>query len=236
MRVFPAIDLRGGNVVRLSEGDFGRMNIYGENPAETAKRFFSAGARYLHTVDLDGAKDGAPANTAAIREICEATDMFVQTGGGIRDEMRIERLLEAGVSRVILGTAAIRDFDFTKRMTEKYGEKIAVGVDAKDGSVRVSGWLEDSGIDAFQFCRRLRDAGVKTVIYTDISRDGMLGGCNLAAYERLAEIQGLDIIASGGVTFESEIIALREMGTYGVILGKALYEGKLELSRAIELT
>ncbi|MBQ9940614.1 MAG: 1-(5-phosphoribosyl)-5-[Clostridia bacterium] len=235
MKIFPAIDLRFGNVVRLCEGDYNRMNTYSENPCDMVNFFKEKGAQNLHIVDLDGAKDGKPTNFDAIQSIVAQGGLFTEVGGGIRDEERISDYLSMGVSRVILGTVAIRDFDFTCRMVKKYGEKIAVGVDARDGKVAVGGWLETSSENSVDFCKRLRDAGVKTVIYTDISKDGMLSGTNLEIYSTLSEIAGLDIVASGGISFESEIIALKEMGIYGAIVGKAIYENKLNLEKVIQL-
>ena len=233
MIIFPAIDLRGGNVVRLSEGDYDRMNIYASDPAEIAASFAANGATHLHAVDLDGAKDGVPANFAAIKAICACEKLFVQASGGVRDERRIADLLEIGVQRVILGTVAVKDYAFTKSMVKKYGGKIAIGVDARDGKVAVGGWLETTDVPSMEFCERLRDDGVSTVIYTDISRDGMMQGANISAYEKLSELRGLDIVASGGITFMEEITQLKKLGIYGAILGKALYEGLLDLEKAI---
>jgi phosphoribosylformimino-5-aminoimidazole carboxamide ribotide isomerase len=233
MKIFPAIDLRGGKVVRLTKGDYDKMDIYSGDPRSVAEGFVQKGAKYLHTVDLDGAKDGAFANLEAIRSLCDVKELFVQAGGGVRNEKRVLELLEAGVSRVILGTVAVKNYAFTKEMALKYGEKIAVGVDARDGRVAVSGWLETTEVDSMEFCEMLRDDGVKTVIYTDISRDGMMQGANLDAYERLSRLKGLDVVASGGITYMEEISKLKEMGMYGAILGKALYEGLLDLEEAI---
>ena len=230
MKIFPAIDLREGRVVRLTQGDYGRMEVYGDRPEAAASSFREKGARCLHVVDLDGAKDGSAANFDAIRRILQAGEgMFVEVGGGIRDEDRINAYLDLGVSRVILGTVAVRDPDFTARMAAAYGDRIAVGVDARDGRVAVSGWMEVTTLDSLTFCQTLRDRGVQTVIYTDISRDGELKGANLPVYEELCRIPGLQIIASGGITYPQEIDRLREMGAHGVIVGKALYTGALEL-------
>ena len=234
MEILPAIDLRGGQVVRLFQGDYDQMTVYGQDPCAQSRAFAQAGARNLHLVDLDGAKDGTLANFATIRAILEQGGLFVEVGGGIRTEERICRYLELGVGRVILGTIAVQDFDFTARMAKKYGDKIAVGVDARDGWVAINGWKENSREKGPDFCRRLRDAGVKTVIYTDISRDGAEQGTNLELYRQLTELEGLQIIASGGISFESELTELDKMGVYGAILGKALYTGKLDLARAIQ--
>jgi phosphoribosylformimino-5-aminoimidazole carboxamide ribotide isomerase len=234
MLIFPAIDLRSGRVVRLAQGDYDRMTIYAEDPSEVAEGFMRSGAKYLHAVDLDGARDGNPQNRAAIRELC-ALPLFVELGGGIRTEADVENALALGVSRVILGTVAAEDFPLTQRLAQRYGEKIAVGVDVKDGRVAVRGWRELTDLSGFAFCRKLADSGISTVIYTDISRDGLLMGANLAAYEELQTIKGLNVIASGGVAFEREITALRKLGTYGVIVGKALYTGKLSLTRVLKI-
>lgn len=235
MEIFPAIDIRNGNVVRLTEGDYNRMTVYGSSPLEMAETFIKKGAKNLHMVDLDGAKDGAPVNFDVIKSVSETGKLFTEVGGGIRDEKRIEDYLSLGVNRVILGTVAVRNFKFVEESVKKYGDKIAVGVDARDGKVAVSGWLETTEIDSLDFCRKLRDAGVKTVIYTDISKDGTLSGTNLEIYEKLTEIKGLDVIASGGITFEDEIKKLASMNTYGAIVGKAVYAGKLDLERVLKI-
>ncbi len=234
MIIYPAIDLRGGKAVRLTKGDYDQMKVYNDDPASVAADFKAAGATHLHVVDLDGAREGVPQNAETIRKLTGA-GLFTEVGGGIRDEKRICRYLEDGVARVILGTIAVRDFGFVERMVAKYGERIAVGVDAKDGFVAVSGWEETTQLTGVDFCRKLCDAGVKTVIYTDIGRDGCLAGANLPLYRELSEIEGLDVIASGGVSFESDVTALWEMNLHGAIIGKALYEGKLDLERCIRL-
>jgi len=234
MLIFPAIDLRAGRVVRLAQGDYDRMTIYAEDPAEVAQGFVRSGAKYLHTVDLDGARDGNPQNRTAIRELC-SLPLFVELGGGIRTQADVENALSLGVSRVILGTMAAEDFPLTQRLAQLYGDKIAVGVDVKDGRVAVRGWREMTDLTGYEFCRRLADTGISTIIYTDISRDGLLMGANLAAYEELQSIGGLNVIASGGIAFEREIAALRKLGTYGVIVGKALYTGKLSLARVLKI-
>lgn len=233
MRIFPAIDLSGGQVVRLTQGDYAQMQVYGSDPLQVARRFKEAGATCLHVVDLDGAKDGAPRNAAALRLLAEQSGLFLQTGGGIRTAQRVHDVLELGVGRVILGTAALRDPDFLAAMVERYGSQIAVGVDARDGKVAVEGWLQVTDTDAMAFCADLRDIGAKTIIYTDIARDGKLGGTNLKAYQALAQIKGLNIIASGGISDLSDLEALNAMGIYGAIVGKAIYEGHLDLAEAI---
>lgn len=234
MQIFPAIDLRGGQVVRLYQGDYDKMTVYGQDPCAAARDFIAAGAKHLHVVDLDGAKDGAPANLESIAAIAEQGGLYIEAGGGIRTEDRIRQYLDLGVGRCILGTAAVRDFEFTARMARKYGDRIAVGVDARDGLVAVSGWRELSAERGVDFCRRLRDAGVQTVIYTDISRDGAESGTNLDLYRELAEIKGLDVTASGGVSSMEELRELQAIGTRAVILGKALYTGRLDLKAVIE--
>lgn len=234
MDIFPAIDLREGKVVRLFQGDYDKMTVYGDDPVGTASKFREKGAENLHVVDLDGAKDGRLANFDAIKKIVKSTDMFVEVGGGIRDEERIKGYLDIGVGRVILGTAAVKDRDFLERMVNIYGEKIAVGVDVKDGYVAVNGWKEATDEKGTDFCIYLRDIGVSTVIYTDISRDGGLMGTNIEVYRRLSSIEGLDIIASGGISFEEEISELKDIVS-GAILGKAIYSGALDLERAVRL-
>lgn len=234
MEIFPAIDLREGQVVRLFQGDYDKMTVYSKDPVEVAKGFRKAGARNLHVVDLDGAKDGRLSNFDTIRRIVEEAGLSVQVGGGIRDEDRIRRYLDLGVSRVILGTIATRDFNFVCRMAALYGDRIAVGVDVRDGYVAVSGWKEITHLEGMDFCRRLRDSGVATVIYTDISKDGKMQGTNLEAYEELSGIKGLNVIASGGISSLSEIRELKEMGIFGAILGKSLYEGLFRLEDALK--
>ena len=234
MEIFPAIDLKGGRVVRLFQGDYDQVTQYDLAPEEAAGRFAAAGAKNLHVVDLDGAKDGALSNFDTVASILRSADLFVEIGGGIRDEARIARYLEAGAGRVILGTAAVNNFPFLTEMVQRYGDKIAVGVDARDGFVAVDGWLTVTALEGFDFCRRVRDIGVKTVIYTDIARDGAMQGANLAAYKKLTALEGLDIVASGGVSSLDEIAALRDMGLYGAILGKALYTGVLDLRAVLE--
>ena len=234
MQIFPAIDLSGGQVVRLYQGDYDKMTVYGADPCAVAREFTAAGAGYLHVVDLDGAKEGTLANFDTIAAIAEQGGLYMEVGGGIRTEERTQRSLDLGVGRCILGTIAVKDFEFTARMARTYGDRIAVGVDARDGYVAVSGWLETSREKSVDFCRRLRDAGVQTVIYTDISRDGAEQGTNLAVYRELAGIEGLNITASGGVSSLEELKALRGMGIPAAILGKALYTGRLDLKEVIK--
>lgn len=233
MHIFPAIDLIGGKVVRLLRGDYDQVTTYSLSAEEAARQFERSGAKFLHAVDLDGAKSGNCDNAQSVKRILAAAGLFVEIGGGIRTEEQIVNYLNAGAGRVILGTVAVRDFTFVGRMVQKYGEKIAVGVDAAEGKVAVSGWREVTDINALDFCKRLADAGVRSVIYTDISRDGAMQGTNLAVYRELVKIDGLQITASGGVTTLGEIKELKAAGVYAAILGKALYEGALDLSAAI---
>lgn len=235
MELFPAIDIRGAKVVRLTKGDYDVMKVYRDNPKEVAEEFLKAGANNLHVVDLDGARDGSLANFDSIKALASTKGLFIEVGGGIRNMERIEAYLKLGVGRVILGTAAVKNYPFVEQAVKEFGDAVAVGVDAKDGMVAVSGWEEVTATDSLEFCKRLRDTGVKTVIYTDISKDGAMSGTNLEIYKSLSEIKGLDIVASGGITYENEIETLRDMGTYGAILGKALYEGKLDLSKALKI-
>ena len=234
MQIYPAIDLSGGQVVRLYQGDYDRMTVYGSDPCAVAREFIAAGAKFLHVVDLDGAKDGTLANFESIAAIAKQGGLYIEVGGGIRTEERIQQYLDLGVGRCILGTIAVKDFDFTARMAQKYGDRIAVGVDARDGYVAINGWKELSEETGIEFCKRLRDAGVKAVIYTDISRDGAEKGTNLDLYRDLAKIEGLDITASGGVSSLEELRELQTIGTHAAILGKALYTGRLDLKTVIE--
>ena len=236
MELYPAIDLKDHNVVRLTQGDYGRMTVYAEDPVKTAQNFAACGATNLHVVDLDGAKDGTLANFDTIQRILDATDLFVEVGGGIRDEARIRKYLEAGVSRVILGTMVVEDPAFVARMLGKYGNQIAVGVDTKDGLVATHGWQTVSSIKGVDFCRKMRKHGLSTVIYTDIAKDGAMSGTNLSLYQELSTIEGLDIIASGGISYYEELSALAALDLYGAILGKSLYTGAIDLKKALELT
>ena len=235
MEIFPAIDLKDNKIVRLSQGDYDKVKIYSENISEMATDFLNTGAKNLHIVDLDGAKEGTPLNQKAISEILCVGGMNYQIGGGIRDEKRIYDYLNLGINRVILGTIATTKPSFVEEMVKKYGNAIAVGVDAKNEMVATHGWLENSGINSFDFCKQMSEIGVSTIIYTDIAKDGMLLGCNLPAYEKLCNINGLKIIASGGVSSIDEIIKLKNMGCFGAIIGKAIYEGKISLSEALKV-
>lgn len=234
MRIFPAIDLRGGKVVRLTQGDYGQMQTYGDSPVDTAKMFEQMGAKHLHVVDLGAAKDGGNENYEVICKIAEQTNLFIQTGGGIRDELKIKNYINAGIDRLILGTAAINNFPFLCEMVKKYGEHIAVGVDAKDSMVAVNGWLDVTDVNSFDFCKKLRENNVSTVIYTDISKDGKLAGTNIEAYRQLKKIEGLNVIASGGISSMDDIKALCEFDCYGAIIGKAIYENKINLNEVLD--
>ncbi len=233
MLLFPAIDLYDHKVVRLLKGDYQRMTVYSEDPLGTARQIEARGARWLHLVDLEGAKDGTTPNFDAVAAICRETSLQVEIGGGIRSMETIARYLEAGAARVILGTKAVTDPDFLQAALERFGGQIAVGVDAWDGKVAVKGWLEVLDVDMFDFLTQLRDMGVQTAVVTDISRDGAMRGTNLPLYERLSRLEGIDITASGGVSSLEDIRALSGMKLYGAILGKAMYNGAVDLEDAL---
>ena len=233
MRIFPAIDLRNGKVVRLIQGDYGQMQTYGDSPVDTAKMFEQMGAKHLHIVDLGAAKDGGNENFEVICKIAQNTNLFIETGGGIRSEEKIKKYINSGINRLILGTAAINNFPFLCEMVKKYGDYIAVGVDAKDSMVAVNGWIDVTNVDSFDFCKKLRDNGVSTVIYTDISKDGKLAGTNISAYKKLKKIDNLNVIASGGISSMTDIKALCEFDCYGAIIGKAIYENKINLKEVL---
>ena len=233
MKIFPAIDIEDGHCVRLKQGKIQDLTVYGDDPVKMALKWESLGAKYLHVVDLDGAFKGNGVNTEVIHRICQAVKIPVEVGGGIRNEASIDKYLSLGAGRVILGTVAVTNYPFVEEMVRKYGDKIAVGVDAKDGFVATHGWLETSEVRGVDFCRRLRDTGVKTVIYTDISRDGKMQGTNLELYKELSQIEGLDIVASGGISSLKEIEILKNE-VYGAILGKALYLGAIDLKEALK--
>lgn len=233
MLLFPAIDLYDHKVVRLLKGDYQKMTVYSEDPVATARGIEADGGRWLHLVDLEGAKDGTTPNFDVVAAICQETKLQVEIGGGIRSLEMIERYLNAGVARVILGTKAVTDEDFLRDAVRRWGDRIAVGVDAKDGRVAVKGWVEVLDVDMFDFLWKLRSIGVKTAIVTDISKDGAMKGTNLPLYERLSRLDGIDITASGGVSTLEDIRALRDMGLYGAILGKAMYNGAIKLKDAL---
>lgn len=233
MDLYPAIDLRGGNAVRLLRGDYNKMTVYSDKPAELARSFKKDGAEYLHLVDLDGAKDGDTVNFEVIREIVSSCGLKVEVGGGIRSLATVERYLKIGVQRVIIGTAAVTDPEFLREAVGRYGEKIAVAVDIKDGLVATHGWIQTSGESCEGFCEKLQALGVKTVICTDISKDGAMQGVNEELYERLKSLFSMDIIASGGVSSIYDLLRLAETGVSGAILGKSIYTGSIELANAI---
>ena len=233
MKLFPAIDIKDKNAVRLSQGDFTQQKIYHNNPFEVAQKFQAAGSEWLHMVDLDGAKDGVSKNVEITREIISQTDLKVQLGGGIRTADHVKDWIDAGLDRVIIGSAAVGNLDFVAELVETYGNKICIGVDAKNGKVATHGWLTDSGVDSFDFCQQLEKIGVQTVVYTDIAKDGMMQGPNFEAYEKLHAETKLQIIASGGVSNLKDVKRLADIGLYGAILGKSLYEGAFTLEEAI---
>jgi len=235
MTVYPAIDLYEGKAVRLKRGDYSQMTVYSDDPASVAQGFKDAGAKALHIVDLEGARDGKPANLKIIAEIASESGLLIQTGGGIRTARTIEKYLDAGINRVILGTAAVSESGFLSDMVSKFRDAIAVSVDIKDGLVAIKGWREVSNRDAHEFCDTVEKLGVQTLICTDISKDGMLCGTNIDLYRTLREKLSAGLIASGGVTALGEIKTLSELGMDGVILGKALYSGKIDLTEAVTL-
>ncbi len=235
MYIYPAIDLYEGKAVRLYKGDYAQMTVYSENPAEVAKAFAQAGSKHIHLVDLEGAKKGVPVNLDTIQKIMAAADLFVEVGGGIRTMETIESYLSIGVDRVILGTAAVTDPAFLEEALAKYGEKIAVGVDLKDGYVAIKGWTEKSQLTADAFFEKMQKLGVKTVICTDISRDGAMKGTNRELYKDLSAKYAIDLIASGGVSSLEDVEALAAMDLHGAIIGKAYYIGAIDLKTAIEV-
>ena len=234
MYIYPAIDLYGGKAVRLYKGDYAQMTVYSDDPVSVAKDFAAAGASHIHLVDLEGAKIGKPANLATIAKIVETTGLFAEVGGGIRDMETVDSYLAIGVSRVILGTAAVKDPDFLQAALAKYGEKIAVGVDLKDGFVAIKGWTETSDLKAEDFFEKMQNLGVRTIICTDISRDGAMKGTNRELYRALSEKFTIDLIASGGVSSMEDVTALAGMKLHGAIIGKAYYIGAIDLKQAVE--
>ena len=234
MLIFPAIDLYEHQAVRLLRGDYSEMTVYSEMPELVAMDFVAEGAKYIHIVDLQGARDGGTPNLETVLRIKRASGVFCEIGGGIRDMAAVDRYLEAGMDRVILGTAAITNEAFLKEAVEKYGDKIAVGADLKDGYIAIKGWTESSAMDASGFIKRMLKIGVSTVICTDVSKDGMLQGTNRELYRTLSEWFDIQIMASGGVSTIDDIRALREMGLYGAIIGKAYYTGAIDLAEAIK--
>ena len=234
MNIFPAIDLYEHKAVRLFKGDYAEMTVYSDNPVEIARDFEAKGAKFIHIVDLEGAKNGDTPNFDTVKEIAQNTGLFCELGGGIRSLDTVEKYLNAGLDRVILGTAAVTDEEFLRAAVEKYGDKIAVGVDIKDGFVAVKGWTEKSEYSCFDFCEKMREIGVKTLICTDISRDGAMKGTNRQLYKELSEKFDMNITASGGVSSIDDIKALRQLDLYGAIIGKAYYIGAIDLCEALE--
>lgn len=235
MLIYPAIDLYNKKAVRLFKGDYTQMTIYNDNPLDVAKDFEKCGATRIHLVDLEGAKIGTTPNFEVVKNIKENTSLFCEIGGGIRDMKTIDKYLEAGIDRVILGTAAVTSEGFVEEAVNKYGKKIAIGVDIKDGFVAIKGWTEKSDLDAFDFCEKMQNIGVKTIICTDISKDGAMQGTNHELYKRLSEKFNIDIIASGGVSSIEDISKLRKLDIHGAIIGKAYYTGAIKLEEAIEV-
>ncbi len=235
MYIFPAIDLYEGKAVRLLKGEYDKMTIYSEHPEEIAQDFYNQGARHIHIVDLEGAKDGTTPNISTVEKIIKQTPLFSEIGGGIRNIETVEKYLSIGVDRVILGTAAVNDEAFLRKAVSLYGEKIAVGVDVKDGYVAIKGWTEKSEFTCFDFCQKMKDIGVSTIICTDISKDGAMQGTNHGLYRELSEKFDMQITASGGVSSIDDIKKLSKLGVYGAIIGKAYYTGAISIKEAAEV-
>lgn len=233
MRIYPAIDIKDGQCVRLFKGQFSDVTVYGDSPAEMAKKWESLGGEYIHVVDLDGALKGHGVNAEKIKEICNSVNVPVQTGGGIRTMEDIEAKLECGIDRVIIGTKAVADSDFVKRAVDKYGQKIVIGIAAKDGMVAIEGWEKTSDFTAVEFAKKMVSIGVQTIVYTDIATDGTLAGPNVDAMAEMTKAVDADIIASGGIGSLEHIKSLVPTGVEGVIVGKALYTGKVNLTEAV---
>ena len=235
MIIYPAIDLYEGKAVRLFKGDYAQMTVYSNNPLEIAEDFVKCKATHIHLVDLEGAKDGTTPNLDVVCNIKKHTGLFCEVGGGIRSMEVIDKYVSAGLDRVILGTAAVEDPSFAKKAVEKYGEKIAIGVDIKDGFVAVKGWTEKSTLNAFDFCLQMQDIGIKTLVCTDITKDGAMKGTNHGLYNELSEKCNMQIIASGGVSSIEDVKKLAEKNIYGAIIGKAYYTKAIDLNEAIEV-
>lgn len=235
MYIFPAIDLFEGKAVRLLKGDYDKMTVYSDNPSEIAAKFAAEGAEYIHIVDLEGAKYGTTPNINTIKNIIESSSLFAEVGGGIRSMQVIDDYLSIGVKRVILGTAAVNDEAFLLKALEKHGDKIAVGADIKNGYVSVLGWTKESNYSCFEFCEKMQNFGVKTLICTDISKDGAMKGSNNGLYKELSEKFNMQIIASGGVSSIDDVKALAKLKLYGAIIGKAYYMNAISLKEAIEV-
>ena len=235
MLIYPAIDLYEGKAVRLFKGDYAQMTVYSENPVDVAMDFKNAGATHIHLVDLEGAKSGTTPNLDTVCKIKSAANLFCEVGGGIRSMEVVDRYISAGVDRVILGTAAVTNPEFLQEAVKKYGSKIAVGVDIKEGKVAIKGWTEKSELDALDFCESLQKLGVDTLICTDISLDGAMKGTNVPLYKELSQKFNMQIIASGGVSSMDDVARLRQLDMYGAIIGKAYYTGAINLKEAIEV-
>lgn len=235
MIIFPAIDIIGGKAVRLFKGDYEQMTVYNPDPAAVAEDFKQSGATHIHLVDLEGAKSGETPNIATVERIVKTGGLFTEIGGGIRDMKTVEKYFSIGIDRVILGTAAVNDPLFLEEAVKNFGERIAVGVDIKDGFVAVKGWTEKSSFEGMEFCKQMQDKGVNTIICTDISKDGAMKGTNRELYRDLSKALGINIVASGGVSSIDDVKALREMELYGAIIGKAYYTGALDLKMAVEV-
>lgn len=235
MIIFPAIDLFQKKAVRLLKGDYENMTVYSDNPIEIARDFEKQGATHIHMVDLEGAKDGTTPNIGIVMQVANETSLFTEIGGGIRSMQTVEKYLNAGVDRVILGTAAVNDEEFLKKAVALYGEKIAVGADVKDGFIAIKGWLEKSQVTLDSFFEKMQSIGVKTIICTDISKDGAMRGTNLEMYRELSEKYSVSITASGGVSTLDDVKELRKMELYGAIIGKAYYTGAIDLAKAVEV-
>ena len=235
MIIFPAIDIKDNKCVRLLQGDFNKVNVYGDDPSKMAKKWEEKGAEFIHIVSLNGARGEGNINDESIKKILQSVNIPIQIGGGVRDEKRIEDLLDMGVNRVIIGSMAVKNKELLKDLVKKYKEKIVVSIDAKNGKVAIEGWEEVSSLDSIELCKELEEIGVKTIVYTDISKDGMMIGPNFNIYEKLSKETSLDIIASGGVTTLEDVKKLSLMNIYGAIIGKSLYENKIELKEALSL-
>ena len=236
MIIFPAIDIKDKKCVRLTQGDFDKVNVYGEDPSLMAKKWADYGAEFIHVVNLNGSRDEVGINDETLEKIATSVDIPIQVGGGIRDEKRVKELLDLGINRVIVGTMAIENKELLKELIEKYkAEKIVVSIDAKNGKVATHGWEKVSDIDSVDLCKELEQIGVKTIVYTDISKDGMLEGPNFDIYKELSQKTSLDIIASGGVTSIDDVKRLLDMNMYGAIIGKALYDNRIDLKEVLDL-
>ena len=235
MIIYPAIDVKDGRCVRLVQGQFNDVTVYSDNPVEMAKKFEQMGAQYLHVVDLDGARLGEPRNTAIVSEMAVKLGIPVQLGGGIRTIEMIEIILCKGIQRIILGTSAVNDPNLVKKAVQTFENNLAIGIDAKNGMVAIEGWAKTSEFTAIGFARKMQELGAKTIIYTDISRDGMLSGPNLKAMEEMVKAVEIEVIASGGVKSIEDIKNLKDIGVAGVIVGKALYTGDVDLTEAIRI-